>query len=92
MYGRSWKWARELLEEWLEEQEKNPNAPRRVFRKGKKAIYTTIAALQREMPPARDMTLVRKVAELDRDLDLATERISRLEGELGRIRRTRGVA
>jgi len=81
MFGESKYWARTKLKEWLAEQEKG--GPVRVFCQGKKnELFTTIAVIYREHPSGRDMKLVRKVEELDRDLDHLVRRVDRLTTEL----------
>lgn len=77
MYERSWTWARNLLLQW--EKEQLSGGPIRVFRSGKKgALHTTIAVLQREMPPARDPVVMRKLKEHDKDLDQLATRVNTL--------------
>lgn len=78
IYGKSHRWARSLLREWWQEQEQGGEV--RVFRRphvGGWAYFTTKAVLQRHMPPARDMALVRSVERLDKDLDFLTTRLNR---------------
>ncbi len=96
-YGRSAQWARDTLRLWWREQQEGGEV--RVFRRpwpGKPnafVYYTTVATLQRIMPPARDVALVRKCEELERDLEVACRRLDdalrRLEHleKLLRIRR-----
>lgn len=75
-YGKSDEWARTLFIEW--ERMQNEGAEPRVFRKGKqRALYTTLAVLHRHMPPGRDEALVRKVAELERDMTTLARRLDR---------------
>jgi hypothetical protein len=55
----------------------------RVFKSGKKgALHTTLAILQREMPPARDRALVRKMKEQERDLDNLARRVDVLANQV----------
>lgn len=77
MYDRSWTWARNLLLQW--EKEQLAGGPVRVWRSGKKgALQTTLAILQRDMPPARDPVIMRKLKEHDKDLDTMARRIEAL--------------
>lgn len=79
-FGRGHKWARALLREWWDEQQRG--GPARVFpmrgRGGFVTYYTTIAVVHRHMPPGRDEKLVRAVKEHDRDLDQLARKIDRL--------------
>jgi hypothetical protein len=93
LYDRSDTWARRLLREWWDEQQAGGEL--RVFRRPWKpkgfAYFTTRAVLQRTMPSARDMLLVRKVEALEKDLtfmarkvDALMDRVRALEGRKGR--------
>jgi hypothetical protein len=85
-YGKSREWGRKMLMQWWDEQQRGGDL--RVFRRGKKgAIYTTIAVLQRHMPPARDTALVRKIESLERDLECAMRRIGQLTDRLDVVER-----
>lgn len=90
MYGRGPAWAASILRQWWEEDERaGPAAERRVFRRkrngGRPAYYTTLAALHRHMPPARDMALVRAVESLSRDLDFAARRLTILQSRVEQL-------
>lgn len=77
-YGRSEEWAKALLERW--EREQLSGGPVRVFRHGKRnSLYTTLTVLIREMPPARDLVLYRRVEALEAT---ATEEARRLDREI----------
>lgn len=79
-YGRSREWGRRLLKSWWAEQQ--AGGPPRVLRRGR-VYYTTLAVLYADAPRARDEALYRKVAELEKDLDRAFERIAALERKNG---------
>lgn len=78
LYKTSWPTAKAQLVEWYEEQQKG--GPVRVFKSGKR-LYTTLAVIQRERPVGRDQYLVRKIEELENDLNVMARRIERLTSE-----------
>lgn len=89
LYDRSRFWAWTLMKEWLTEQENG--GPVRVLLRGKQRhMYTTVAVLQRELPTARDQMLVRKVAELEKDLDTCVNRLNTLTTDVGALQRVMG--
>lgn len=80
MYGKSPEWARRLLLGWLDEQNAGGEV-RVIVRKdtrGRTILETTRGVLQRYMPPARDMALVRTTERLDKDVDFLTRRVNTL--------------
>jgi hypothetical protein len=86
MFGKHRDWARRRLREWLREQELG--GPKRVFTKtiarGRLALYTTVAIVEREFPNARrDPVLERRLRTFDEDLDRAFRRIADLERRVG---------
>src|SRR5678815_3891575 len=88
-FNRSPLWARRLLKQWWDEQQAGGEV--RVFRRqrrdGRWSFYTTLAVLQRTLPTARDMPLVRKVDELERSLESAMRRIGQLTDRVERLER-----
>lgn len=87
--GKSRTWAKNLLKEWLLEQE--AGGPQRVFVFGKKrAVRTTLAIIQRELlVNVRDPLISKKLEEHDRDLDTLARRIDKLTTELHALRSAR---
>lgn len=93
MYGRSPRWARMLLDRWYAEQEAGGEVRVVAYRdtRNRLVLKTTRATLQRHMPPARDLQLVRKVEQIDRDLDFLATRIDRLMDLERRLERTEAL-
>lgn len=96
MFDESHDWARKLLRDWFEEDQR-VGGPVRVFkRKGrgphaaKGALYTTLPVIQREMPPTRDVFVTKKLAEHERDLDTLANRVNALTSELAYLRKKLG--
>jgi len=86
IYDKSRPWARAILKKWLIEQENG--GPIRVVKKNKRGdLYTTLAILQREMPPPRDQTLVRKLEEQERSITFMSRQIERLTTEVQILQR-----
>jgi hypothetical protein len=79
LFGKGDDWGRALLRSWHEEQARG--GPVRVFKTPRGSLATTLAVVHRELPPARDMALVRKVEQLERDVDFLTRRLDREAGE-----------
>lgn len=75
-YGRSEEWAKALLQRW--EREQLSGGPVRVFRHGKRnSLFTTLTVLIREMPPARDLVLYRRVEALEATTGDESKRLDR---------------
>jgi hypothetical protein len=80
MYEKSRFWARAVLSRWYKEQQDGGEIRIIAHRdkRGRLVLETTIGALMRSMPPARDEALVRKVDGIDKDLDFIARRTERL--------------
>jgi hypothetical protein len=87
--GKSRWWARDKLNEWLEEQQKG--GPQRVFfQKGKRRLlYTTIAVVQREFVGVHDPVMKRKIRDLEQTIEFLVKRVDRLTDDVAELRRRR---
>lgn len=91
-FGRSYGWGKRTLRRWWREQQEGGEV--RVYREplGEHWYYfTTRGVLARTMPAMRDLALVRRVEQLERDLDLALRRVEWLEGRTRLIAEGRRV-
>lgn len=92
LFGRGYNWARDQLREWWEEEQVAGYAgPVRTIRKrgpgGNLVVYTTRRAIARFAPPHRDEAMLRKLAELEKDMNAMARRIADLEERMGGRRR-----
>lgn len=92
MYGKSPEWARGLLLGWYKDQQAGgeQRVIKRTDSRGRTILETTLAVLQRHMPPARDMMLVRDVARIDHDLDVLARRVNHIAATVEAIERMLG--
>lgn len=83
LFGISRDTARATMAKWREEDETSGGPPR-TWRCGKKGILrTTLGVIQRELPAARDRLLVRKIEELDKQMDALSRTNARLLADVG---------